>query len=175
MRDFLRSASLLAACLSLAPVSAQADPVAPGTAYEIFSKNTAFHITGDDKLVVFGVADPAVTGVVCTFTAPVKGGFKSALGFASQTSDVSLACRQVGPITINGKFTQGEDAFSQSRSFFAKQLHISRGCDTAYNVLVYMAYTDKLIDGSPKNSTSSVPIMPWGDAKAVQKCGDFLK
>ena len=161
--------------LTVAASSARAEPAAPGTAYEIFSKNTAFHITGADKLVVFGVADPAVSGVVCTFTAPVKGGFKSALGFASQTSDVSLACRQVGPITINEKFGQGDDAFTKSRSFFTKQLHISRGCDTTYNVLVYMAYTDKLIDGSPKNSTTSVPIMPWGDTKPVQKCADFLR
>ena len=168
-------APFLLLALALTAGTAHADPVAPGTAYEVFSKNTAFHITGDDKLVVFGVADPAVTGVVCTFTAPVKGGIKSALGFAAQTSDVSLACRQVGPITINDKFGQGDDAFSKSRSFFTKQLHISRGCDTNYNVLVYMAYTDKLIDGSPKNSTSSVPIMPWGDAKAVQRCGDFVK
>ena len=121
------------------------------------------------------MAAPSVTGVVCTFTAPVKGGFKSALGFATQTSDVSLACRQVGPITINEKFAQGDDAFAKSRSFFTKQLHISRGCDTTYNVLVYMAYTDKLIDGSPKNSTTSVPIMPWGDSKPVQKCADFIK
>ena len=175
MCQLLIRALVLATAVSVVPSMASADPVAPGTAYEIFSKNTAFHITGDDKLVVYGVADPAVTGVVCTFTAPVKGGFKSALGFAAQTSDVSLACRQVGPITIKDKFGQGDDAFSQSRSFFAKQMHISRGCDTAYNVLIYMAYTDKLIDGSPKNSTSSVPIMPWGDAKAVQKCGDFVK
>lgn len=175
MRQLLAPSLLLALILPVACREALADLVAPGTAYEVFSKNTAFHITGDDKLVVFGVADPAVTGVVCTFTAPVKGGFKSALGFAAQTSDVSLACRQVGPITINEKFGQGDDAFTKSRSFFAKQLHISRGCDTTYNVLVYMAYTDKLIDGSPKNSTSSVPIMPWGDAKAVAKCGDFLK
>ena len=175
MRQLLTPFLALLASLSACPAPAHADPVAPGTAYEIFSKNTAFHITGDDRLVVYGVADPAVTGVVCTFTAPVKGGFKSALGLAAQTSDVSLACRQVGPIAINEKFAQGDDAFSKSRSFFAKQLHISRGCDTAYNVLIYMAYTDKLIDGSPKNSTSSVPIMPWGDAKAVPKCGDFVK
>ena len=175
MRQLLSPALLLAASLSVAPATARAEPAPPGTAYEIFSKNTAFHITGDDKLTVFGVADPAVSGVVCTFTAPVKGGIKSALGFATQTSDVSLACRQVGPITINERFAQGDDAFSKSRSFFTKQLHISRGCDTVYNVLVYMAYTDKLIDGSPKNSTSSVPIMPWGDAKAVAKCADFVR
>ena len=175
MRQFV---SILLAAAALAPMTAvtvHADPVPPGTAYEIFSKNTAFHITGSDRLVVYGLADPQVKGVVCTFTAPVKGGIKSALGFAAQTSDVSLACRQVGPITINEKFGQGDDAFSESRSFFAKQLHISRGCDTTYNELIYMAYTDKLIDGSPKNSTSSVPIMPWGDSKAVPKCSDFLR
>lgn len=175
MRHLLLLSSFFAASVAVASTTAVADPAAPGTAYEIFSKNTAFHITGDDKLVVYGVADPAVTGVVCTFTAPVKGGIKSALGLAAQTSDVSLACRQVGPITINEKFGQGEDAFTKSRSFFTKELHISRGCDTTYNVLIYMAYTDKLIDGSPKNSTSSVPIMPWGDAKGVAKCADFLK
>ena len=169
----LASLLILSATLTSA---AAADPTPPpGTAYEIFSKNTAFHITGDDKLVVFGVADPQVAGIVCTFTAPVKGGIKGALGLAAQTSDVSLACRQVGPIAMNEKFSQGDDAFTKSRSFFTKELHISRGCDTRYNEIVYMAYTDKLIDGSPKNSTSSVPIMPWGDAKSVPKCADFLK
>ena len=86
---------------------AHADPTPPGAAYEIFSKNTSFHVTGDDKLVVFGVADPQIAGIVCTFTAPVKGGIRGALGFAAQTSDVSLACRQVAPISMTEKFSQG--------------------------------------------------------------------
>jgi CreA protein len=55
-------------------------------------------------------------------------------------------------------------------------MQIVRGCDAKRNVLVYMVYSDRIIEGSPKNSTSSVPVMPWGAADtAVQKCGDFIQ
>ncbi|HET7491633.1 MAG TPA: CreA family protein, partial [Bradyrhizobium sp.] len=95
---------------------------------------------------------------------------------AEQVSDISLACRQIGPIRIKGKLEQGEDMFRQRRSLFFKKMQIVRGCDTKRNVLVYMVYSDKLIEGSPKNSTSTVPIMPWGAAdSAVQKCADFIQ
>jgi CreA protein len=93
-------------------------------------------------------------------------------------SDISLSCRQIAPIRFKAKakIEQGEDMFSQRRSLFFKKMQIVRGCDAKRNVLVYMVYSDKLIDGSPKNSTSSVPIMPWGAGdSAVQKCGDFFK
>ena len=83
-------------------------------------------------------------------------------GLAEETSDISLACRQVGPISFKEKFEQGEDMYRQSRSLFFKKMQIVRGCDVKRNVLVYLVYSDKLIEGSPKNSTSSVPIMPWG-------------
>ena len=63
---------------------------------------------------------------------------------------------------------------SERRSLFFKKMQIVRGCDTKRNVLVYMVYSDKLIEGSPKNSTSSVPIMPWGGADTVQKCADYV-
>ncbi|HEU4806124.1 MAG TPA: CreA family protein, partial [Nitrobacter sp.] len=91
-------------------------------------------------------------------------------------SDISLACRQIGPIRFKGKkMEQGEDMFRQRRSLFFKKMQIVRGCDVKRNVLVYMVYSDRLIEGSPKNSTSSVPIMPWGASDtAVQKCGDFF-
>ena len=75
---------------------------------------------------------------------------------------------------FKAKFEQGEDMFRQRRSLFFKKMQIVRGCDVKRNVLVYMVYSDKLIDGSPKNSTSSVPIMPWGAADQIQKCGEFL-
>ena len=65
--------------------------------------------------------------------------------------------------------------FRQSRSFFFKKMQIVRGCDARRNVLVYMVYTDKLVDGSPKNSTSTVPIMPWGPGGEVAKCADFVR
>ena len=65
--------------------------------------------------------------------------------------------------------------FRQSRSFFFKKMQIVRGCDARRNVLVYMVFTDKLIDGSPKNSTSTVPIMPWGAGAEAVKCAEFVK
>ena len=81
-----------------------------------------------------------------------------------------------GPIKFKTKFAQGEDVFRQRRSLLFKKMQIVRGCDAKRNVLVYMVYSDKLIEGSPKNSTSSVPIMPWGAADAaVQKCGEFIQ
>ncbi len=94
---------------------------------------------------------------------------------AEQVSDISLACRQIGPITIKEKFSQGEDVFRKRRSLFFKKMQIVRGCDTKRNVLVYMVYSDRVIEGSPKNSTSTVPIMPWGADTTVQKCADWLE
>ncbi len=141
----------------------------------IFRKSTVFHlVTPNDKLATYGVDDPVVDGVACHYTVPEKGGVAGSLGLAEQTSDVSLACRQYGPIMFKQKFEQGEVVFSERRSLIFKKMQIVRGCDPKRNVLVYMAYTDKLIEGSPKNSTSTVPIQPWGAAE-IQKCGDWVK
>ncbi|MHA1523240.1 MAG: CreA family protein, partial [Alphaproteobacteria bacterium] len=82
-------------------------------------------------------------------------------------------CRQVGPVKFIGKFEQGEEVFRTKRSIFFKKARIVRGCDAKRNVLVYLIYTDKLIEGSPKNSTSTVAIMPWGTTKAP-RCANFL-
>jgi len=141
----------------------------------IFRRSTVFKLlTPNDKLATYGVDDPDVEGVACHFTVPEKGGISGWLGVAEQVSDISLACRQVGPIRIKEKFAQGDDMFRQRRSLFFKRMQIVRGCDTKRNVLVYMVYSDKLIEGSPKNSTSTVPIMPWGAADTIQKCADFV-
>ncbi len=87
-----------------------------------------------------------------------------------------MACRQYGPIKFKGKFEQGEVVFSERRSLFFKKMQIVRGCDAKRNILIYMTYTDKLIDGSPKNSTSTVPIEPWGAAGGEPaKCADFVR
>ena len=98
-----------------------------------------------------------------------------ALGVAEEVSDVSLACRQIGPIRIKDRLAQGDVMFSEKRSFVFKHLQIVRGCDGKRNTLVYMVYSDKLIDGSPKNSTSAVPIMPWGSAGDPPRCADAFK
>jgi CreA protein len=79
----------------------------------------------------------------------------------------------VGPVKIKENFEQGEEMFRKGRSFMFKKMRIVRGCDIKRNVLVYMVYSDKLIEGSPKNSTSTVPLMPWGTDQPP-RCGDYL-
>jgi CreA protein len=154
--------------------SASADPSDPDL---IFRKSTTFKLlTPNDKLAVYGIDDPLVDGVACHYTAPEKGGLSGALGLAEQTSDVSLSCRQYGPIRFKGTFDQGDVVFSERRSLIFKKMQIVRGCDTRRNILVYMSYSDKLIEGSPKNSTSTVPIQPWGgEDSSTQKCADFVR
>ena len=163
-------ALLLLAASAAAPVHAADEPDL------IFKRSTVFRLlTPNDKLATYGVDDPAVDGVACHFTAPERGGMKGWIGVAEEVSDISLSCRQIGPIRFKEKFAQGEDMFRKRRSLFFKKMQIVRGCDTKRNVLVYMVYSDRLIEGSPKNSTSSVPIMPWGANDQIQRCEDFVE
>jgi len=152
---------------------------APSAAQEpdlIFKKSTVFKLlTPDHKLATYGIDDPLIEGVACHFTVPEKGGVAGMFGVAEEVSDISLACRQIGPIAFKEKFEQGDVVFRESRSIFFKRMQIVRGCDVKRNVLVYMVYSDRIIEGSPKNSTSSVPIMPWGGGDPVQRCADFVE
>jgi CreA protein len=142
----------------------------------IFKRSTVFKLlTPNDKLATYGLDDPEVEGVACHFTVPERGGLKGWIGVAEEVSDISLACRQIGPIKFKEKFAQGEDVFRKRRSLFFKKMQIVRGCDTKRNVLVYMVYSDRIIEGSPKNSTSTVPVMPWGNEASVQKCADWVE
>jgi len=141
----------------------------------IFRKSTVFKLlTPNDKLATYAIDDPEVEGVACHFTVPERGGVKGWLGIAEEVSDISLACRQVGPVHFKNKFAQGEEMFRRRRSILFKKMQIVRGCDVKRNVLVYLVYSDKLIEGSPKNSTSTVPIMPWGTDPAP-KCADWIE
>ena len=161
-------AGLVALTGAVAPASAQEDL--------IFKKSTVWKMmTPDDKLAVYGVDDPIVEGVACHYTTPEKGGVSGMFGVAEEVSDVSLACRQIGPISFKEKFSQGDVVFRERRSLIWKKMQIVRGCDKKRNVLIYMVYTDKLIDGSPQNSTSSVPIMPWGGTGEVPKCAEWVR
>ena len=129
----------------------------------IFKKSTVWRaLTPDDKLAVYGIDDPVVEGVACHYTAPERGGISGTFGVAEEVSDISLSCRQIGPMRFKEKFEQGDVVFSERRSLIFKRMQIVRGCDAKRNTLVYMVYSDRPIEGSPKNSTSSVPIMPWG-------------
>ncbi len=141
----------------------------------IFKKSTVFKLlTPNDKLATYAIDDPEVEGVACHFTVPERGGLSGWLGIAEEVSDISLACRQVGPIRFKEKFAQGEEMFRRRRSILFKKMQIVRGCDVKRNVLVYVVYSDKLVEGSPKNSTSSVPIMPWGSDPPA-KCADWVE
>jgi CreA protein len=142
----------------------------------IFKKSTVFKLlTPNDKLATYGIDDSVVEGVACHYTVPEKGGVAGMFGVAEEVSDISLACRQYGPIKFKDKFEQGDVVFRERRSLIFKKMQIVRGCDAKRNVLVYMVYTDKLVEGSPKNSTSTVPIMPWGTSGDAPRCGDFVK
>ena len=138
----------LALCAAALPAFAQEPD-------RIFDKSTVWRpLTPNDKLAVYGLDDP----------------------LAEEVSDISLACRQIGPVRFKEKFEQGDVVFSERRSLIFKRMRIVRGCDARRNTLVYMVYSDRPIEGSPKNSTSSVPIMPWGAAtEPLPKCGDWVK
>ena len=141
----------------------------------LFSKSTVWRpLTPNDKLVVYGIDDPAIEGVACHYTAPERGGVKGSLGLAEEVSDISLSCRQIGPVRFKEKFEQGDVVFSERRSLIFKRMQIVRGCDAKRNTLVYLVYSDRPVEGSPKNSTSSVPLMPWGTEQPA-KCGEWLK
>jgi len=152
--------------------------LSPATAQEdlIFRKSTVWKmLTPNDKLAVYGVDDPIVEGVACHYTVPEKGGMSGMFGVAEEVSEVSLACRQIGPIKFKEKAEQGDVVFRERRSLVWKKMQIVRGCDPKRNVLVYLVYTDKLIDGSPQNSTSTVPIMPWGNSGEPPKCSEWIR
>jgi CreA protein len=167
---------ILACALAVLVLAGVTAPAAAQEPDRIFGKSTVWRpLTPDDKLVVYGLDDPAVEGVACHYTTPERGGIKGTLGVAEEVSDISLACRQVGPVRFKEKFEQGDVVFSERRSLIFKRMRIVRGCDAKRNVLVYMVYSDRPIEGSPKNSTSSVPIMPWGASSDMPRCGDWVK
>ncbi len=131
----------------------------PAAAEEIGSVSTAFKTLGpNDKIVIEAFDDPKVQGVTCYLSRAKRGGIKGGIGVAENTSDASIACRQIGPIQIKDNLRDGDFVFKQSTSLLFKSMQVVRFLDKRRNVLVYLVYSDKLIDGSPKNSVSAVPI-----------------
>ena len=123
------------------------------------SVDTAFKLIGPDhKVVVEVFDDPKVGGVSCYLSRAKTGGIKGAFGLAEDKSDSSVACRQVGTLSFNGKVPRQEEVFSERSSIFFKHVRVVRMVDAKRNALVYLVYSDKLIDGSPKNSVTAVPV-----------------
>ena len=175
-RDQAEANMLRIGCLAAALLAGMIGTASADGPDLIFRQSTKWRLlTPNDRLATYAIDDPVVDGVACFFTVPEKGGISGSLGFAEEVSDISLACRQIGPISFKEITEQGDVVLRQSRSFFFKRMQIVRGCDTKRNTLVYMVYSDKLIEGSPKNSTSAVPIQPWGNGTEAPKCADWTK
>ncbi|MBF0152153.1 MAG: CreA family protein [Magnetococcales bacterium] len=129
---------------------------------EIGYVDTSFKLLGpDDRIVIEAFDDPKIAGVTCHLSRSKRGGIKGGLGLAEDLSEASIACRQIGPISFKEEIREKEEVFSKSTSLLFKKLNVVRFFDRKRNVLVYLTYSDKLIDGSPKNSISTVPVMPW--------------
>ena len=128
-------------------------------AENIGSVDTAFKLLGPDhKVVVEAYDDPKVNGVTCYVSRAKTGGISGGLGLAEDKAEASIACRQVGPISFPAPLKQQEEVFNQSLSVLFKKLRIIRMVDQKRNALVYLTYSDKLIDGSPKNSVTAVAV-----------------
>jgi CreA protein len=142
---------LLSLGLSLFCVTAMAE--------QIGEVNTVFKLIGPDhKIVVEAYDDPRVAGVTCHVSRAKTGGISGALGIAEDKAEASIACRQVGPISFTQPLPQQEEVFSERLSVLFKKLRIVRIVDRKRNTLVYLTYSDRLIDGSPKNSITAVPV-----------------
>lgn len=129
------------------------------SAETIGSVDTAFKLLGPDhKVVVEVFDDPRVAGVSCYLSRARTGGLKGAVGLAEDKADASVACRQVGPLKFVGKVPKQEEVFTERASIFFKHVRVVRMVDMKRNALVYLSYSDKLIDGSPKNSVTAVPV-----------------
>ena len=128
-------------------------------AEELGSVSTAFQLLGPNhKVVVEGYDDPKVSGVTCYVSRAKTGGIKGGLGLAEDKAEASIACRQVGAITFREPLQKQEEVFSERLSILFKKLRVVRMVDAKRNALVYLTYSDRLIEGSPQNSVTVVPV-----------------
>ena len=137
-------------------------------AEEVGEVSTVFHwLSPDHKIVVEAFDDPKIAGVTCYLARADAGGFKSMIGVEEDPSDASIACRQVGPIKVLDELEEGEEVFKQRTSLIFKSMQVVRFFDAKRKVFVYLVYSDRVIEGSPKNSISAVPAMAWAGQEPV--------
>ena len=146
---------LLAVAVSMAlPLGAVAE--------EIGQVSTVFKWLGpNDKIVVEAFDDPKVAGVTCYLSRAKTGGVKGGLGLAEDRAEASIACRQVGPISFSGELKDGDEVFRERTSLVFKTMQVVRFFDQKRNTLVYLVYSDRIIEGSPQNAVTAIPILPW--------------
>jgi CreA protein len=134
-----------------AAIAARAEPVG--------EVDTVFKLIGPDhKIVVDAYDDPQVAGVTCYVSRAKTGGIKGAVGLAEDKAEASIACRQVGPISFPKPLPMQEEIFNERLSILFKKLRVVRMIDKKRNTLVYLTYSDRVIEGSPQNSITAVPV-----------------
>jgi CreA protein len=134
----------------------------PACAEDIGCLDTTFKfLSPNDSVCVSAFEDPGVPGVTCHISQARKGGWGSVVGLTEDPSRFSIACRQTGPISLPEKLPDQESVFSERTSVFFKNTKVVRMFDKKRNTLVYLAISKKIVEGSPQNSISTVPIMPW--------------
>ena len=144
---------LLGLCLMLSP-ALQAE--------QIGEVSTVFKWLGpNDRIVVEAFDDPKVPGVTCYLSRAKTGGVKGGLGLAEDRSEASIACRQVGPIRFTERLEDGEEVFKERTSLVFKTMQVVRFFDERRNTLIYLVYSDRVIEGSPQNAVTAIPILPW--------------
>ena len=128
-------------------------------AQQIGDVSTAFQWIGPNhKIVVEAYDDPQVEGVTCYVSRAKTGGIKGGLGLAEDRAEASIACRQVAPVRFKQPLPKEDEVFSERMSILFKRLRVVRMVDAPRNTLVYLTYSDKLIEGSPQNGVTAVPI-----------------
>ena len=128
-------------------------------AEQVGEVDTDFKLIGPDhKIVIDAYDDPKVNGVSCYVSRAKTGGIKGAVGLAEDKAEASIACRQVGPVSFTEPLKARDEVFSERQSILFKRLRVVRMVDPKRNTLIYLSYSDKLIEGSPQNSVSAVPI-----------------
>ncbi|TRX76123.1 CreA family protein [Pseudomonas mangiferae] len=132
------------------------------SAEQVGEVSTVFKWLGpNDKVVVEAFDDPKVEGVTCYLSRAKTGGVKGGMGLAEDRAEASLACRQVGPIRFVSELKEGEEVFKERTSLVFKTMQVVRFFDKKRNTLVYLVYSDRVIEGSPQNAVTAIPIMPW--------------
>ncbi|CAH0263220.1 hypothetical protein SRABI70_03270 [Pseudomonas sp. Bi70] len=150
----MRRLLLAVAALMALPLGAVAE--------EIGQVSTVFKWLGpNDKIVVEAFDDPKVAGVTCYLSRAKTGGVKGGLGLAEDRAEASIACRQVGPISFSGELKDGDEVFRERTSLVFKTMQVVRFFDQKRNTLVYLVYSDRIIEGSPQNAVTAIPILPW--------------
>lgn len=135
----------------------------PAHATDLDCVSTTFKaLSPNDKVCISVFEDPQVPSIACHISQARNGGWGRPFGLNEDPSNFSVSCKQIGPIDVDlSKLRENEEVFSQKTSIFFKTTRIYRMVDKLRNTIIYLAISTKIINGSPANSISTVPIMPW--------------